>query len=287
VTKTFISALFLRLARSGLLSLDDPASRLLADFPRSEDFTLRMLLNHTAGLGEYTRRPFEVLARDAQPEYSNEALVAYMSRVEPLFVGEPGRHWSYSNTGYVLLGIVAERAAGTSLPQLLREQLFMPAGLADTNWDGDHGSASGRATGYGYHRGGWVRAPFVSSPYVGASGAIRSTARDLCAWFDALFSDRLLTTAELEEMLTPATLANGQPVLTRAGSGYGLGIWTGRTRWGRVVWHGGSTAGFAADARHYPDRTLSIVMLGNADARRVGSQPRRIREAVFQVLAAE
>jgi D-alanyl-D-alanine carboxypeptidase len=287
VTKTYIGALFLRLARTGILALDDPASRWLADFPRSDAFTLRMLLNHTAGLGEYTRRPLAVLARDAEPEYSSEALVAYLSRLEPLFVGEPGAHWSYSNTGYVLLGIVAERAVGAPLSQLLREHLLVPAGLAETDWDADHDSATGRATGYGYLRGGWVRAPFVSSSYVGASGAIRSTARDVCAWYDALFGGRVLTAAELEEMLTPATLANGQPILTRAGSGYGLGIWTGRTGRGRVVWHTGSTAGFAADARHYPERQLSIVMLGNSDARRVGSEPRRIREAVFEVLAAE
>jgi D-alanyl-D-alanine carboxypeptidase len=287
VTKTYIGALFLRLARTGILSLDDPASRWLKDFPRSEHFTLRMLLNHTAGLGEYTRRPLDVLARDAQPEYSSEALVAYLSRIEPLFVSEPGARWSYSNTGYVLLGIVAERAGGTYLPQLLREQLFLPAGLAETDWDDDPDSAIGRAIGYGYQHGGWVRAPFVSSSYVGASGAIRSTARDICAWYDALLGGRLLTAAELEEMLTPAALANGKPMLTRAGSGYGLGIWAGRTNRGRVVWHAGSTAGFAADARHYPDRRLSIVMLGNADARRVGSEPRRIREAVFEALAGE
>jgi D-alanyl-D-alanine carboxypeptidase len=285
VTKTFIGVLFLRLARSGILSLDDPASRWLPEFPRSGDFTIRMLLNHTAGLGEYTRRPLDILARDAQREYSNEALLAYMAALEPLFVGEPGGQFSYSNTGYVLLGIVAERAARVPLPQLLEEQLFVPAGLEETAWDDDHDPPTARATGYGFHRGSWVRAPFASSSYVGASGAIRSTARDVCAWYDALLRGTLLCAEELHEMLTPATLTDGRPVLTRRGSGYGLGIWSGRTEWGRVVWHTGSTAGFAADARHYADHRLSIVMIGNADARRVGSEPRRIREAVLRTMA--
>jgi D-alanyl-D-alanine carboxypeptidase len=286
VTKTYVGALFLRLSRAGVLSLDEPAARWLPEFPRAGEFTPRMLLNHTAGLGEYTRRPLDELARDARREYSSEALLAYMAGIQPLFTGEPGTLFQYSNTGYILLGVVAERATGSPLPRLLEEHLFAPAGLRETTWDVE-GPHSVRATGYGYQRGRWVRAPHVSSSYVGASGAIRATPRDVCAWFDALFDGRVLDAGELQEMLTPATLPDGRPALTRRGSGYGLGIWVGSNEWGRVRWHPGSTAGFAADARHYPDRRLSIVMMGNADARRVGSQPQRLREAVLRAVAAQ
>jgi D-alanyl-D-alanine carboxypeptidase len=291
VTKTYIGVLFLRLARRGVLALDDPASRWLPEFPRSEEFTLRMLLNHTAGLAEYTRRPLDELAQDARRAYTGEEMLAYLSALRPLFTSEPGTAWSYSNTGYNLLGVAAERAAGAPLAELLEREVLAPAGLRETTWDADDDREVGRATGYGFQRAGllrrgsWIRAPFVSSSYVGASGALRATARDVCVWYDRLFGG-LLRSAEMEELLTAARLRDGRAFATSAGSGYGLGIWIGRTERGRVLWHSGSTAGFAADARHYPDLGVSIVMLGNADARRADSRPRRIRDAVFEALAA-
>lgn len=292
VTKTYIASLALRLAREGTLGLDEPAARWLPEFPRSDGFTLRMLLNHTAGLGEYTRRPLDELAQDAARVYSNDELVEYMASIRPLFVNEPGAAWSYSNTGYVLFGIAVERAAGAPLADLLERHVFTPVGVGETTWNGDHDADIERAVGYGYDGGGllrrgrWVRAPFVSSSYVGGSGAIRSTAGAVGAWFDALFGGAFLTLEEMEELLSRATLTNGQPFVSRGGSSYGLGVWSGRTERGRVLWHSGSTAGFAADARHYPDLGISIVMLGNADARRVGAQPQRIRAAVLDVVTA-
>jgi D-alanyl-D-alanine carboxypeptidase len=292
VTKTYIGSLALRLAREGTLAIDEPAARWLPEFPRSDDFTLRMLLNHTAGLGEYTRRPLDELARDAGRVYSNDELVEYMASIRPLFVDEPGAAWNYSNTGYVLFGIAAERAAGASLGDLLEWHLSTPTGLRKTAWNGDHDASVERAAGYGYdgrgllRRGRWVRAPFVSSSYVGASGALRSTAGEVGVWLDALFGGEVLTLEEMEELLSPATLTSGHSFLSRGGSSYGLGVWSGRTERGRVLWHSGSTAGFAADARHYPELGISIVMLGNADARRVGSQPQRIRAAVLDAVTA-
>ena len=287
VTKTFIGALFLVLEGADRLSLDAAASRWLPDFPRSGDFTLRMLLNHTSGLGEYTERPFDALVRDSQRDYPIDALLAYMAASKPLFVREPGTGWRYSNTGYVLLGVIAERAGGAPLPTLIDQHLAAPAGLRETAWDSDPDQAQERAVGYGFRNGDWVRAPRVSSSYIGASGAIRSSGRDLCKWYDALFGGTVLTPEELSKMLMPARLTGGGSTLTRSGSGYGLGVWTGRADGRRVAWHAGSTAGFAADARHYPDDRVSIVMLGNADASRMGSEPRRIREAMLDLVTAK
>jgi CubicO group peptidase (beta-lactamase class C family) len=287
VTKTFIGALFLKLARAAKLSLDDPASRWLPAFPRSSEFTLRMMLNHTSGLGEYTDRSFDDLARDAQRAYSNDEIVAYMSAINPLFVNKPGAGWKYSNTAYVLLGVIAELAGGAPIATLINGQLSTPAGLTETGWDIDPDRAQGRATGYGFRNSRWVQAPVVTTSYVGASGGIRSTARDLCKWFDALFDGQLLTREELAVMIMPATLADGRSTITSEGSGYGLGVWTGKADRRRVWWHAGTTAGFSADARHYPDHQLSIVMLGNADAGRMGSEPRRIREAVLKRIVSK
>ncbi len=197
---------------------------------------------------------------------------------------EPGTEWKYSNTGYVLLGVIAERAAGAPLPALIGQHLAAPAGLQETSWDSDPDRAEGRAVGYGFRKGGWARAPVVSTSYVGASGAVQSTARDLCRWYEALFGGAVLTREELTTMMTPATWTGGKSTLTRKGSGYGLGVWTGKANGRRVAWHAGRTAGFAVDARHYPDDGISIAMLGNADSSRMDSQPRRIREAVLNLV---
>jgi CubicO group peptidase (beta-lactamase class C family) len=103
-----------------------------------------------------------------------------MAAIKPLFVHQPGAAWKYSNTGYVLLGVIAERAGGAPLPALIEQQVAAPAGLRETAWDSDPDRAPGRAMGYGFSNGGekcsisfgWVRAPVVSTSYVGASGAI-------------------------------------------------------------------------------------------------------------------
>jgi len=209
-----------------------------------------------------------------------------MARTEPRFVHEPGAGWTYSNTGYALLGVIAERAGGAPLETLLVRHVLEPAGLRETDWDSDPEGTLGRATGYGFRNGGWVRAPRVTSSYVGASGAVRSTASDLCRWLDALFSGRVLTTEELAVMAAPAQLADGRSTLRRNGSAYGLGLWTGSADGRRVAWHAGTTAGFAADARHYPELGVSVAMLANADAGRIGEEPRRIRAAVLRALVA-
>jgi hypothetical protein len=104
--------------------------------------------------------------------------------------------------------------------------------------------------------------------------------------YDALFGGRVLTGEELSEMMTPAKRARGGSTLTRNGSRYGLGLWTGRADGRRVAWHAGSTAGIAADARHYPGDQVSIAMLGNADANRMGSEPQLIRETVLNLAVA-
>ena len=242
VTKTFIGALFLRLERAGKLSLDDPASRWLPEFPRAAEFTVRMLLNHTSGLGEYTDQPLGVLVRDGEREYKSDELVAYMAAIVPLFVHEPGAAWAYSNTGYVLLGVIAERAGASQLPTLIEQHLTTPAGLRETAWDENPDTTPRRAVGYGFRKNGWVRAPAVSASYVGVSGAIRATASDLCRGYDALFGGALLTPEEVRTMTTPATLADGSSIVTRRGVGYGLGVRTGMADGGRVFWHSGSTA---------------------------------------------
>jgi CubicO group peptidase (beta-lactamase class C family) len=244
LTKIFVGALFVLLARDKLVELDAPASRWLPDLPRSAEFTLRMLLRHTAGLGEYTDKPLAAIEQDARVEYDADALVAHLARTQPLYAHEPGAAWAYSNTGYTLLGVVAERATKTPIRRLLKQRVLEPAGLKQTAWDDAEARPANRAEGYGPGGNGWVKAPAVTASFIGASGALRSTAPDLCRWYDALFGGALLNALELAQMLAPATLRNGK-LPARGGSEvrYGFGLRTGTASGRSVAWHTGTTAG--------------------------------------------
>ena len=280
VTKPLIGALFLVLQREGKLDLDHPLARWIPEFPRASEVTLRMLLTHTSGLGEYTRIPLEQLARDAAVDYTPEQLVARMAATRPLFIHEPGTRWAYSNTGYTLLGVVAERAGGASLAELVSERLARPLGLAATAWDDPPSREA--ATGHMFTGGRWRPIPYVSGSFVGASGAIRSTPAELCRWSDALMDGKVLSGPELVALTTP-----GRPTQPRDAPPYGMGVFTGRAYGRRVIFHSGNTAGFAADWRCYPDDGVSIAMLANADASRMGSAPRDIRRTALEATLGE
>ncbi len=280
VTKQFVAVLFLLLGREGRLTLGDAVARWLPEFPHARDISLLMLLNHTSGLRDYSTIPRRRLIEEAGRDYSNEEIVARMAATRPLLEFAPGTRWAYSNTGYVLLGAIAERAADQELATLLRERLFLPAGLVRTSW-GPPGDGSG-ARGYQFSGGAWAPIPYVSPSYIGASGAIWSTAADLCAWQAALHSDRILKPAEHSQLLAP-TIVPGSGA-RRGASAYGLGIRTGEALGRSVYWHTGSTAGFAADLRYYPETGVSIALVANADASRMGSFPAAARQSALDAV---
>jgi len=282
ITKQMIAALFLILQREGRLRLDDPMARWLPDFPYSRAISLRMLLNHTSGLADYIDVPRERLAQAAARDYSDEEIVAQMAAVRPLLTAPPGTVWSYVNTGYVLLGVIAKRAANLPIETLLADRLFRPAGMSRTAWGPPSGSNGAR--GYTSSGGGWRRIPYVSPTYVGASGAIWSTVGDLCSWQTALHAGGLLRAAEITELLTPARVPN-RPAPGPGESTYGLGIRSGQGLGRTVYWHSGNTAGFSADLRYYPAERISIAMLANTDAAsRMAAFPRAAREAALRAI---
>jgi CubicO group peptidase (beta-lactamase class C family) len=210
-------------------------------------------------------------------DYSADRIVARMAATRPLFRSDPGDRWAYSNTGYVLLGVAAERAGRGSIAELLEREVFRPAGLTATAWD-QPGDPAG-ARGHTLQGGRWIAAPPVSASFMGASGAIRSTAADLCRWGEALADGRLLDQKELDEMTAPA-----RPRRHRDPPPYGLGVLSGRAFGRRVLYHTGSTAGFSADWRCYPDDAMALAMIANADAERMGGAPQAIRKAALEAL---
>lgn len=276
LAKQFTAAAMLLLAEDGRLSLDDRLARFLPDFPRAGEISLRQMLNHSSGLGNYTETPSpRGFLQDSRPDYDDAALIAAMRAIEPLYAFEPGTGWAYSNTAYILLGLVVARASGRSYAQFLRERLFAPHGLVRTAIDDAAEIVPGRVSGYTPVPGGFANASFISMSYAGAAGALRSTTDDLCRWHDLLLlKGRVLRPASLEAMTAPGRLASGElPSVAGASAEapripilYGLGLGIGRTRGGRrLLAHVGGIQGFSAMLRTFVAEKVTIAMAANSD----------------------
>jgi len=280
VSKQFIAVSLALLAEDGRLSLDDPLSRFLPLFPRAGDITLRQMIHHTSGLGNYTEtEPREEFFRHARLDYGDAELLAAMANTSPLFKFEPGAGWAYSNTAYVLLGLVVQVVTGEPYGAFLRRRLFEPAGLIHTSVDDAGEVVSNRASGYTAKpdRPGEVRnAEFISMTFPGAAGAMRSTAPDLCRWHAALLGGQIIQPSTLQDMLTPARLANGElpprpprPGLSEEESRqpirYGFGVFLGEFEGHEFVEHDGGIFGFVALHRSFWPQAATVAVLVNYD----------------------
>lgn len=294
--KQFTGALLLLLQREGLLSVDDRLSRWLPDFPRANDLTLRRMLTHTSGLGNYTDARPERLTREMRVAYAQAELVEIMKRTDPLFVFEPGEGWAYSNTAYALLGVVAEKATNQPFATLLKTRVLSPLGLSRSAFDDEAEVVPGRASGYSTAPtapGGWANAPYLSMTYPGAAGSLRSTPSDLCAWHQAVLAGRLLNPAELMEWSTPGRTNAGELPTQPGPAGaparpveYGFGIGAATIEGRRALVHTGGINGFVADLRTFTEEKLSLAVCANCDGDTLGTATRDLRVAIVRAARA-
>jgi len=252
ITKTFTAATVLKLSAAGRLSLDDPLSKFLPDFPNGNHITLARLLSHTAGISD---------GWDADPAkpLDTAALIKLIAAAPPDFA--PGEAWSYSNSGYILLGAVIEKVTSKPWHQVIREQLAVPLGLAHTSFHPDNALVPGLVTGYSQDKhGDVVHAPYVSISGPAAAGALVSTVDDLFHWMRALVTDHALPPGLFRTMATPQATADGNPVP------YGYGLMLGTVRGEPVIEHNGGIDGFASQLTYFPDQHVTVVVLANTDA---------------------
>ena len=269
VTKQFTSCLILLLAQDGRLGLDDTLAKYFPDHPRASDVTLRQMLSHTSGLGNYTNGPPGPTRQMMRTDYDTVGLLALM-KTGRTQVFEPGTAYAYSNTAYLLLGLIAEKVAGKSYAEQARERLFGPLGLTRTAVDDMAEVIPGRAGGYSNDPkapGGFANASFISMTVPGGAGFMRSTCDDLCAWHAALLGGRVLKPEMLTAMLTPGLTNDG--ALPKGSGGreirYGFGQQLFDAEGRKTVAHGGGINGFMSDLRTYPDAGVTIAHIFNTD----------------------
>jgi D-alanyl-D-alanine carboxypeptidase len=254
LTKAFTAMAILQLVDAGRLTLTDRLCQFVAGCPPAwHAITLAELLTHTSGIPDYTSLP-GYAARSGEHLTPNQ-LIALVARRPLMFT--PGSRWSYSNTGYYLLGLVIERVSGISYAQFLTRHIFAPLQMHHTGYDVNHPAPPAHAVGY---VNGSRPARYIDMSVPFAAGALYSTTSDLARWDTALLTGRpaLLRRSTLQQMFSPAaSISLGHP---DAGA-YGYG-WFIDLR-GAEYDHDGLINGFATYNSIFPRRRIAIIVLSN------------------------
>jgi CubicO group peptidase (beta-lactamase class C family)/uncharacterized protein YneR len=249
VTKQFTAASILLLEERGKLKTDDPVKKFMPDAPAAWDkVTIFHLLTHTSGIPSFTS--FPDYASQEGTATTPEKLVARF-RDKPLDF-QPGEKWSYSNSGYVLLGYLLEKVSGESYEKFVQENIFGPLGMEDSGYDSNSAIISQRAAGYAKGKDDALEnAGFIHMSIPFSAGALYSTTKDLLRWEQGLFGGKLLSAASLSKMTTPFK------------EEYACGVGVHTVNGHKVIDHGGGIEGFNTFLAYYPEDKLTVVALSN------------------------
>jgi CubicO group peptidase (beta-lactamase class C family) len=252
VGKQFTAMAVLMLVEEGKLGLDDPLPKHFPNSPSAwKDITVRHLLTHTSGIPDW-----EYKELDYRRDYTEDQLVKVAQKLTLDFA--PGTRWSYSNTGYVLLGVLIRKASGIFYGDFLKERVFLPLGMESTRIISEADIVKNRAAGYALRKGKLENQEWVSPTLnTTADGSLYLTALDLARWDAALGAGRLLKKESYGLMWSPVRLAEGTTY--PYGFGWGLDVQRGE----REIAHGGSWQGFRTAIARYPDRKLTVIALAN------------------------
>jgi len=260
LTKQFTAACILLLQERRLLRVQDRVSKYLPDVPAAwKEVTVHQLLTHTSGIPnpDYGSKQSANIQRMGATPREAVAQVAN----QPLDFS-PGKKWSYSNTGYILLGILIEKVSGQSYANFLESNIFHPLGMTDSGYDRAAEILKARAYGYDLNNGHVTNADFIDMSGPFSAGGIYSTVEDMFRWNEALaHSGKLLSADSLKQMFTE------YPEATHQGQHYGYGVVISRQKFGKLLYyHGGGVEGFSSVIQRYPEERLCIVVLSNLAA---------------------
>ncbi len=257
VTKQFTAVAILMLEEQGKLSVSDPITRFLPDYPTGgQAITIEHLLTHTSGIKSYTSMP-EWLSK-WRTDMSLGSLID-MFKNQPMDF-KPDERWLYDNSGYILLGAIIEKASGQSYEDFIEKKIFEPLGMKDSCYDRTEQIIPKRVKGYQRSANGFQNAPYLSMTQPYAAGSLASTVDDLALWDAAVWSNQLIKKESLAKAHTPHRLADGRS--TAYGYGWSLGSYEGH----RTVEHGGGIHGFASYVLSMPDDGIYVAILTNGSA---------------------
>ena len=279
ITKQFTAMLILQLVADDAIDLEAPITSYLPDYPKEtgDQITIHHLLTHTSGIPNYTAFPNFFKEQSRNP-YTPDEFVEVFAHKKLDFA--PGERFSYSNSGYFLLGVIAEKLTGKTYEQLLHDNIFTPVGMNDTGYDNHEDILKNRATGYEKNEYGYVNSNYLDMSIPYAAGSMYSTVEDLYLWDQALYTDKLLPQALMDLYFKPYIPAFGD-------SHYAYGWGVGKEMIGNTedsveaIAHGGGINGFNTNiSRVTSDKSL-VVLLNNTGGAALNEITRAIRGILY------
>ncbi len=255
VGKQFTATAVMMLVEEGKIRLDETVRQYLKGTPLTwQPVTIRELLSHTAGFTDYPKN------FDFRKDYTEGQLLKIVESIPLAF--PPGTQWSYSNLGYLTLGILLHEVTGQFYGDFLQERIFRPLKMDTTRIISEADIVPNRAAGYRLVKGELKNQEWVSPTLnTTADGALYFSILDLAKWDSALYTEKLLTRASLDQMWTVTKLKNGQPNSGHYGFGWSMEYKNGH----RMIGHDGAWQGFESNISRYVDDKLTVVVLANLD----------------------
>lgn len=267
LTKQFTATAIMLLVHDGKLHYDDRLTDVLPEFPAyGKAITIRNLLNHTSGLKDYEDL---MPSQDNVPEdklvqiQDSGVLKLLEQQKEGKFA--PGTHWDYSNSGYVLLGLIVERISGKPFGDFLHDRIFSPLHMDHTiAYQKGKNEVTHRAYGHSLIKDRWQQTDQSATSATLGDGGVYTSLHDLEKWDSALRNHTLLTEQEMAPALTPVRVPDASVQgPDNKPAAYGFGWYLNPYRDHRRMWHYGETQGFRNNIQRFPDDNLTVIVLSN------------------------
>jgi CubicO group peptidase (beta-lactamase class C family) len=276
-SKQFTAMCIALLARQGKISLDDEIQTYISEIPKYEyPIAIRHLIHHTSGIRDYLTLMW-LAGMQFENDYPDDEIIGLIARQKELNF-KPGDEFSYSNSGYFLLGEIVKRASGKSLATFAHENIFSPLEMNATHFHDDFTIiVKDRAIGYSPKDEGGFRIDMSIFDVVG-DGAVYTTVEDLSLWDRNFYHNRLGGYGQdlIEEVIKPGTLNSGEAL------DYAFGLFTGQYRGLEIVRHGGGWAGYRSEMLRFPQQRFSVICLSNLGS----TNPPKLAEKVADLYLA-
>lgn len=280
VTKQFTAVAIMQLFEKRLINLDDTLDKYITDYPKGDKITIHHLLTHTSGIFNHARiEGFH--KRIMKTNHSVEDLIGEFRNLPYNF--EPGTKYSYSNSGFMLLGYIIEKVYGLSYEQYLKDNIFKVLSMNNTGVDNHIQLIKNRASGYSLdvERKTFSNCDFIDMSVCYAAGNLYSTSEDLFAWNKALFEGKLISKESLRQMISKHANA-GQDGF------YGYGTLINDEKIGgkirKKVYHSGGIPGFFSANNVFPDEDIQIIAISNIRNEYFYNEVTKIESIVFENL---
>ncbi|QIG81576.1 serine hydrolase domain-containing protein [Stakelama tenebrarum] len=258
ITKQFSAALMMQLVDEGNVSLDDPLTKFLPDYPGPGGAaTVRQLLNHTSGIKSYTGIPGWMVEANTNRAFTTQQMIAEFADLPLDF--EPGTDQRYNNSGYVLVGAVIEAVTGKPWHVALRERILDPLSITDIRYGVSETEFANRALPYTTGNDGFVPAQKIHMSVPHAAGALVGSVGALAKWSHALHHGKVISAQSYALMTSPTELPDGRSIP------YGFGLQLNDVRGRKAISHGGGIFGGSTYALYLPETGIFTAAFTNTD----------------------